>query len=214
MYKNELNSVTQEILLEQINTIKYGRRIEDEKLDSVLEETAYHEAGHAVLSKILLPLKRIEQVTVMPRNDALGFVSFSESDEYYSYNIDIIRSEICVSLAGRASQIQKFGSYGMDTGASSDLKTASKLAYLAITRYGMDEELSNLNVGVLDEQYQHKNAYKNDIIFTRMNAWIRELTQETKKLVEENWNAIESLAKVLVEAEVVDEKQLDKLLKI
>ena len=213
MYKNELKAVTQEILIEQINTIKYGRRIEDEKLDSVLEETAYHEAGHAVLSKILLPLKRIEQVTVMPRNDALGFVSFSENDEYYSYNIDIIRSEICVSLAGRASQIQKFGTSGMDTGASSDLKNASRLAYLAISRYGMDEELRNLNVGILDEQHPYKNAYKNDMIFSRMNAWISELTQETKKLVEENWNAIEALAKVLVDAEVVDEKQLDKLLK-
>ena len=207
-YKKQLEYVTQDILLEQINTIKYGRRIEDKNLEKLLEETAYHEAGHAILSKVLLPFKQIEQVTVMPRRDALGFVSFSESNEYYSYNKEIIKNEICVSLAGRVAQMKRFGIQGMDSGAASDLRTAYSLAYQAITRYGMDEKLVNLNITVLDERY----GYKNDLIFERMQAWVEELSEETKKLVDQHWESIEALAKLLLNIEIVDEKQLDKLL--
>ena len=147
----------------------------------------------------------------MPRNNALGFVSFSESDEYYSHNIDYIKHEICVNLAGRIAQTKQFGNHGIDSGASSDLDNANRLAYAAITRYGMDESLKNLSVTILDEK---ESAYKNELIFERMQVWLKEATETTESLVNEHWKAIESLAKHLIEEEQVDEKTLDKILKL
>ena len=210
MFRSGVAKVTQEILIEQINTIKYGRKIEDHNLDDVLEETAYHEAGHAVVSKILNPLQRIEQVTVMPRNNALGFVSFSENDTYFNQTKDYFENQICVSLAGRAAQMKKFGKAGIDSGASSDLEHANKLAYKAISRFGMDEETFNLNVTIFD---QEKEIFTNEIIFERMQVWLKELTIKTEKIVDENWSTIETLASLLVEDEQADEKQLDEILK-
>jgi len=210
MFRSGVSSVTQEILIEQINTIKYGRKIEDHNLDDVLEETACHEAGHAVVSKILNPLQRIEQVTVMPRNNALGFVSFSENDTYFNQTKEYFENQICVSLAGRASQMRKFAKAGIDSGASSDLKNANRLAYIAISRYGMDDKTFNLNVTIFDKE---KEIFNNEIIFERMQVWLKELTIKTEKIVDENWSAIETLASLLVEDEQADEKQLDEILK-
>jgi cell division protease FtsH len=72
--------ITEEILIEQINIIKYGHKVENKMVESLEEElkmTAYHEAGHAVLSVLLLPHIKIEQVTIAPRSKALGFVSYN-----------------------------------------------------------------------------------------------------------------------------------------
>ena len=159
--KNKISCVTQEILIEQINTIKYGRRVEDDRFSNAIQETAYHEAGHAIVSKILNPKQPIEQITVMPRNDALGFVSYSESEKYINQTKEYFESKICVSLAGRVAQAKKFGNENIDTGASSDLKSANRLIYYAITEFGMDDVLKNINVNLF---HKRGNIFKNDII--------------------------------------------------
>lgn len=208
--KNKLTTITQEILIEQINIIKYGRKIDDNRFASALIETAYHEAGHAVVSKVLNPLEIIEQITVMPRSNALGFVSFSENEHYINQTKGYFENKICISLAGRIAQAEKFGSENIDSGASSDLEYANKLIYQAITRYGMDESLVNLNVNLFDT---HQSVYKNDMIFQRMQVWLNELTKRTETIVQENWKSIETLANLLVEKEQVDGEFLTELLK-
>ena len=200
--------VTQEILIEQINTIKYGRRVDSQRLINAVKETAYHEAGHAIVSKLLNPSQPIEQITVMPRNNALGFVSFSESDKYINQTKEYFQNRICVSLAGRIAQAKKFGKLNIDSGAYSDLKSANELIYHAITRYGMDDMLSNINVSIFDEK---ESVYKNDIIFQRMQVWLDELTLKTEKIINENWILIEKLATTLVKEEQLDGDVLDKL---
>ena len=210
VYKKGIKKVSHAILLEQVNTIKHGSKIENKNLQNALEATAYHEAGHAVLSKVLLPFKRIEQVTVMPRNKSLGFVSFSETTEYYSHNVDYIKNEICVSLAGRISQMKQFHTHGMDSGASSDLEHANHLAYLAISRYGMDTALVNLNVNILSNNEKH---YENPQIFERMQVWLKEQSERTEALVNTHWKSIEVLAKHLIAHEQVDEQTLAQIMK-
>ena len=208
--KNHLEKVTQEIIIEQINTIKYGRRVEDKSLENVLKETAYHEAGHAVISKVLNPQQIIEQITVMPRHNALGFVSFSESDKYNNSTKIYFQNQICVALAGRIAQAKKFGEEHIDSGAHSDLKTANTIAYQAITRYGMDETLLNMNIDIFDAQNQR---FSNEIIFERVQEWIRTLSEQTKDLVEKNWHYIDPLAQKLLEDEQIDGKVLDDIIK-
>ena len=206
--RSNLKKVTQEILIEQMNTIKYGRRVEDDKFENAVKETAYHEAGHAIVSKVLNPSQPIEQITVMPRNNALGFVSFSESDKYINQTKGYFESNICVSLAGRIAQAKKFGKENIDSGARSDLESANKLIYKAITRYGMDDILTNLNVSIFDEK---ENIYRNDMIFQRMQVWLTELTLKTEKVIDDNWETIEKLAIILIDKEQVDGRLLDEL---
>ena len=208
--KNSFEKVTQEIIIEQINTIKYGRRVEDKSLENVLKETAYHEAGHAVVSKVLNPQQIIEQITVMPRNNALGFVSFSESDKYTNSTKVYFQNQICIALAGRIAQAREFGGENIDSGAHSDLKTANAIAYRAITRYGMDDTLVNMNLSTFDAENQ---LFSNKIIFERVQEWISTLSVHTKNIVNENWHHIDQLAKILLKDEQIDGKVLDDILK-
>ena len=210
-YRHKLKNVTHEILLEQVNTIKYGKKLDNKNLEQALEETAYHEAGHAVMARILLPSKRIEQVTVMPRDNTLGFVSFNvERDEHSSSNVYDIKNEICVALAGRVAQMKKFGESGMDYGAISDLKSANRLAYKAIAYLGMDNELKNLSIDIFDTDDKY---LENKEIPTRVQVWIDTETKRTQSLVNEYWSSIESLAKKLIVDEIVDEETLDEIIK-
>jgi ATP-dependent Zn protease len=207
-FKHEITSISTEDILEQINTIKYGRRIDKKNIDTVLEATAYHEAGHAILAKILTPLNKIEQVTIMPRSNALGFVSFAmENDQYNANDITYLKNEIYVLLAGRVAQEMKFNSLGIDAGASSDLNKANQLIYKAITRYGMDDVLKNINTSMFDT---NTSLYQNNTIFKRQEFWISEATEKTKQLVKEYWTSIEALAKTLLEKEFIDGSFLDK----
>jgi ATP-dependent Zn protease len=144
----------------------------------------------------------------MPRNNALGFVSFSESDKYINQTKGYFESNICVSLAGRIAQAKKFGKENIDSGARSDLESANKLIYKAITRYGMDDILTNLNVSIFDEK---ENIYRNDMIFQRMQVWLTELTLKTEKVIDDNWETIEKLAIILIDKEQVDGRLLDEL---
>lgn len=212
MYKHKLHCITHEILLEQVNTIKYGKRVDNKNLQKALQETAYHEAGHAVMAKVLLPTKKIEQVTVMPRNNTLGFVSFNaEIDEHISSSVRDIKNEICVALAGRAAQMKKFGEDGMDYGAISDLKYANKLAYKAIAYLGMDNELKNLNIDIFDGENKYLN---NRDIPKRVQAWIEVETKRTHILVDKHWKSIDQLAKKLIIDEMVDDKTLDSIIRV
>jgi ATP-dependent metalloprotease FtsH len=217
--RHGLDAITQEILIEQINTIKYGEKLTHLSLEDMLAETAIHEAGHAILSRILMPHIKIEQITVTPRGNALGFVSYNYEDAQSNMNIKDFKNRICVSLAGREAQIKKYGNIsGMDTGASNDLMQATKDAYIAIAHFGMDEEVGYINIdgiinaqqistGITDTKHYH------DKIDLALARWMDESTQNTKALVDEHWDKIEKLAEKLLEQEVVYENEIDGIVK-
>jgi len=206
MLKNGLKYLTQELLIEIINTIKYGEKIENIDISHTLESTAIHEAGHAVISKILKPEVKIEQITITPRDKALGFVSYSNEDNYKNMTKNDIKKDIQISLAGRYAQIKKYGEEGIDTGASSDLANATRLAYLAITSFGMDEKLKNLNISQIDGL--ENNLHLKD----RIQAWLDEAEKNVKILIDENWDKIEKVANKLLEEESIDEKEMMEII--
>ncbi|MBU3938046.1 AAA family ATPase, partial [bacterium] len=117
VFRNNLEFITQEILIEQINTIKYGERITHKSIEKLMESTAIHEAGHAVISRILMPEVRIEQITVVPRNNALGFVSYDQDADLSNLTRQEIKNKLCVAFAGREAQLKEYGEEGFDSGA-------------------------------------------------------------------------------------------------
>ena len=199
--RHGLSDITEEIVLEQINTIKYGEKITSLSLQDMLEETAYHEAGHAIVSKVLMPHVKIEQVTVTPRDKSLGFVSYDAENSSSNMTIDDVKNKICVCLAGRLVQIKRYSNIkGIDTGATSDLEQATRLAYLAITKFGMDEEFGNLNIHSIKEL---RDDFDGEVKL-RVQAWIQEAEETTQNIINQHWNKIELLAQKLLKDEVVD----------
>ncbi|MDH4943970.1 AAA family ATPase [Sulfurimonas sp. C5] len=208
-----LKELTEEILLEQINIIKYGTKLENKQIRDIeksMAKTAYHEAGHAVLSYFLLPDIKIEQVTVAPRSETLGFVSYHNDDYVDATSKEELFNDVCVLLAGRIAKMEKFGEEGMETGAINDLEVASMQVYAAVALFGMDDEIGYLNVSGVESVYDRKLFSKR--IEERMIAWIEEAKHKTQREVKRLWPAIEAVAKRLIKKEVIDGEELKKII--
>ena len=210
--EQEKERITEEILIEQINIIKYGHKIEKQMVENLEEElkmTAFHEAAHAVLSVLLLPHIKIEQVTIAPRSKMLGFVSYNDEDQLSNVTKEELFHDICVLLAGRVSRVRKMGSEHMDSGAANDLSQASLQVYAAITTLGMDKELGYINlnaVNTLDNYFLEQQIEK------RFLHWMHVAKQHTEKLVDAHWDKIETLALKLIEQEIVESDELFKII--
>ena len=208
-----LRELTEEILLEQINIIKYGTKLENKQIRDIetsMAKTAYHEAGHAVLSFTLLPNIKIEQVTVAPRSEALGFVSYHNDDYIDATSKEELFNDVCVLLAGRIAKMEKFGESGMETGAISDLEVANMQAYAAIALFGMDDELGYINVTGIESVYGRKILSKR--IEERLLVWMNDAKEKTLQEVKRLWPAIEAVAKELIAKEVVDGEELKNII--
>mgnify|MGYP005990139963 FL=1 len=208
-----LKELTEEILLEQINIIKYGSKLENKQIRDIetsMSKTAYHEAGHAVLSYVLLPKIKIEQVTVSPRSEALGFVSY-HNDEYIDATTkEELFNDICVLLAGRIAEMQKYGKDGMESGAVNDLEVATTQIYAAIALFGMDEKLGYINVAGLESV--SAKPILSEKIEERILVWIDKATKNTQKEVKRLWKAIDAVALALIEKEMIDGEELKSII--
>ncbi len=204
--------ITEEILIEQINIIKYGHKVEKqmvETLEKELKMTAYHEAAHAVLSVLLLPHIKIEQVTISPRSKMLGFVSYNEEDPLSNISKIDLFHDICVLLSGRIAKVKKMGDDQMDSGAQNDLSQASLQAYAAITTLGMDKELGYINLNAINSL---DNYFLEQQIEKRFLHWMHVAKQNAEKLVHTHWEKIETLALKLIEQEIVESDELASII--
>jgi len=210
--EQEKELISEEILIEQINIIKYGHKIEKQMVENLEEElkmTAFHEAAHAVLSALLLPHIKIEQVTIAPRSKMLGFVSYNDEDQLSNVTKEELYHDVCVLLSGRVSRAKKMGSEHMDSGAANDLSQASLQVYAAITTLGMDKELGYINlssINTLDNYFLEQQIEK------RFLHWMHVAKQDTEKLVNEHWEKIEALALKLIEQEIVESDELSQII--
>jgi ATP-dependent Zn protease len=211
--RHGLDCISEEILIEQINVIKYGSKLEKghiRNLEEDLRQTAFHEAGHAVLSYLLLPDIKIEQVTIAPRLGVLGFISYSFEDFPGNLSKDEVFNNICVLMAGRIASMKKFGLRGMDTGAASDLEVATHQAYTAIAILGMDEELGFVHADTLSHNVNPQ--FFREVVERQVRFWIDQARKMAGELVESNWQQIETLAEILIRQEIVDGAELERIM--
>ncbi|EIF52046.1 AAA family ATPase [Sulfurovum sp. AR] len=215
--RHGLPAITQDILIEQINTIKYGERQSYLSLEQMFEETAVYEAGRAVISKVLMPHIHIEHVSLTPKDNNEHFISHNYSDVQENMTVKDFKNKICVSLAGRAAQIKQFGDIeGMDSGASNDLQQATRDAYVAIAHYGMDKEVGYINInGVMDAQQKSiankDTEHYHEQIDSALERWMTEGQQTVVHLVNEHWSTIEKLSKILLKKEIIYADELDEI---
>jgi len=211
--KQGKDRLDERIIIDQINTIKYGSRLDKKRLKNFEEDlrrSAYHEAAHAVVSLLLLPQVEIEQVTVIPRSEALGLVSYTQEKLQANLNVEEIRGNIAVCLAGRLATIKAFGEReGLETGAYNDLQQATMFAYSAVVQYGMDETLPNLNIELLQQNVSA--TLFDEAVERRIAHWIAEGSAAAKRLIEAHWPLIETVAQRLIREEVIEGSELKTL---
>lgn len=178
---------------------------EKKETNSSIEEekriTAYHEAGHALVSKLLLPENRISKVTIIPSTKgAAGFNINIPKDKMYRTKNEI-ESNIMMLLAGRAAEEIIFGNENVTTGASNDIKKASQELYDYFSKFGMDE----------DNGLFYLEEVNNDNIIEKCRNKMKEIYNDTKTLIIENQNSLEKIFNALVIKETLDEEEINKL---
>ena len=216
--RHGLPAITQDILIDQINLMKYGEQHSYLSPEQMFEEIATYEAGRAVISKVLMPHVHIEHISLTPRDNNEHFIADDYNDVQNNMTVKDFKDRICVSLAGRTAQIKEFGFIdGMNTGASNDLQQATRDAYAAIAHYGMDKEVGYINInGVMDAKVNVSSTLDTEHYHAKIDMalerWMQEGESSARELVNTHWKTIESLSKLLLEKEIIYEDELDEIL--
>lgn len=175
--------------------------------------TAYHEGGHAVCAHILDLMDPVHQVTIIPRGMAGGFtLQLPTEDKYYATKGEMMQ-ELIVLLAGRVSE--EINLDDISTGASNDLDRVTKLARGMVAKYGMSEKLGPLTFDSNDEvfignSFGHTREYSEEVaaeIDEEVRKIVADAYVKTKKILQENQERLDYIAKALLEYETLNESQ-------
>jgi cell division protease FtsH len=182
--------------------------------------TAYHEAGHALVAYKLPDAEPLHKVTIIPRGMALGLTQQLPEDEKYNYSKEYVESQIAILMGGRTAEELFLGS--MTTGAANDIEIATERARKMVCEWGMSPSMGPLSFGKKEEQIflgreiaQHQDYSEDTAI--KIDQEVRRLVLEgyhrAKALLEENRESLIRLAEVLLEYEVLDNTQIDAVIK-
>jgi cell division protease FtsH len=168
--------------------------------------TAYHEAGHALVTSLLMPDSYIARVTIIPSTRGAGGFSLSiPKDSLYTTKQSML-SHLKVLLAGRASEELIFGPAAITTGASNDIEKASGLILDYLNKYGMDEKFGLFNMGVL-----HMPASSDLVKGCRER--MKSMYDETLGIVTEHLDLLHGIAELLLEKENLTGEDIEELKK-
>lgn len=167
--------------------------------------TAYHEAGHALASKLLVPEDRILRVSIIPTTKGAGGYTLSTTQDTDLVTKEYIKNKMMVLLGGRAAEEIFFGSENVTTGAQNDIEKVTKIALDYIVKYGMHNELGTINYGVLAQEFA---------IQTNIEKYVKELIEELYRnilnKIKKNIEVLIELADKLIEKETLIEKDILK----
>lgn len=168
--------------------------------------TAYHEAGHALITSLLLPEHYISKVTIIPSVRGAGGFNLSIPRDTMFQSRGQLLANIQVLLAGRISEELIFGSEEITTGASNDIQKASSLIVDYINKFGMDPDMGLFNIEVLEEG--HDTA-----LIDRCRTIMNELYKDTKELLYSNLNHLENITLELLEKETLNGEDIEGICK-
>ncbi|SHO44793.1 ATP-dependent metallopeptidase FtsH/Yme1/Tma family protein [Anaerocolumna xylanovorans] len=166
--------------------------------------TAYHEAGHALVTKLLTPDQYISKVTIIPSVRGAGGFNLSIPKDTMFKTKQGILSEIMVLLGGRASEELIFGKDDITTGASNDIEKASTLLYNYMNRYGMDEDMGMFSQAALEDTTDKE-------LLIKCRQQMKQLYEETKILLRNNLSLLERITKELLEKESLNGDDIDRI---
>ncbi|MGV8983584.1 ATP-dependent metallopeptidase FtsH/Yme1/Tma family protein [Clostridium sp.] len=171
--------------------------------------TAFHEAGHALISLMVLPKDKVSKVTIIPTTKGAGGYTLSIPEETLYHNKEYLKKKIMVLLGGRAAEEIIFGKDHVTTGASSDLQRSTQLITNMITEYGMGESLGLLTMDKLsDSGLASKQA-----AFSECKTLISELYEEVKNILTDGKEVLESMTDLLIQKETIYYEDIIKIVK-
>jgi cell division protease FtsH len=181
--------------------------------------TAYHESGHTVVAKLLPKSDPVHKVTIIPRGRALGVTMQLPEADRYSYDRDYLLQRIAVLFGGRIAE--EIFMHQMTTGAGNDFERATAMARDMVTRYGMSDTLGPMVYAENEGEVflgrsiaTQKNV--SEATMQKVDLEIRRIIDEqyalARKLIEENRDKVESMAKALLEMETLDTDQIEDIM--
>ena len=181
--------------------------------------TAYHEAGHALIGRLLPKCDPVHEVTIIPRGRALGVTMSLPEQDRFSYDSEYMLSQISMLFGGRIAE--EVFMHQMTTGASNDFERATQLARDMVMRYGMSEALGPMvyaeNEGeVFLGRSVTKTTNMSESTMKKVDDEVRRIIDEqytlARKLIEDNQDKMHAMAKAMLEWETIDAEQLDDIM--
>ncbi|MBI5886703.1 MAG: ATP-dependent metallopeptidase FtsH/Yme1/Tma family protein [Deltaproteobacteria bacterium] len=187
--------------------------------DSEKRNTAYHEAGHTLVAKLIPGTDPIHKVSIIPRGMALGLTMQLPIDDRHTYNKDYLANNISVLMGGRAAEELIF--HHMTTGAGNDIERATELARKMVCEWGMSEKIGPLTFGKKEEHIflgkdmgQRRDFSEHTAleIDAEIKAIVMDNYSRARRLIEERQDALHRIAKGLLEKETLDTVEVDMLI--
>jgi len=186
------------------------------------KNTAYHEAGHAIVGLIVPEHDPVYKVSIIPRGRALGITMFLPEEDRFSYSKQHLESQISTLYGGRLAEEIIFGKESVTTGASNDIERATDLARNMVTKWGLSEKLGPLsyteeqNEGYLGMGGSHATNMSDDTtkdIDDEIRMFIDTNYTRAENILNDNLDKLHIMAKALLKYETIDRTQIDAIMK-
>ncbi len=181
------------------------------------ENTAYHEAGHAIVGYLVPEHDPVHKVSIIPRGRALGVTQYLPEEDSYSSSKRALESRICSLFGGRIAEEMTLGFDGVTTGASNDIERATDLARSMVTKWGLSEKLGPIHYGEEEGAYPGtgKSQYSEEtskLIDVEARRIIDEAYKKAESILHENRDILEKMKDALMEFETIDSDQVEDLM--
>ncbi|WP_293648490.1 ATP-dependent zinc metalloprotease FtsH [Thiolapillus sp.] len=189
--------------------------------DEEKKQTAYHEAGHAIVGLMVPSHDPVYKVSIIPRGRALGVTMFLPEEDRYSQSRELLESQISSLYGGRIAEELIFGDDHVTTGASNDIKRATEIARNMVTRWGLSDRLGPLAYGEEEEEVflgrsvtQHKNVSDETahIIDEEIRNVIDRNYDRSRRILKENIDKLHAMAQALIKYETIDSQQIEDIM--
>ena len=190
--------------------------------DKERQNTAYHEAGHAIVGRLVDEHDPVYKVSIIPRGRALGVTMFLPEEDRYSLSKRGILSQICSLYGGRIAEEMTLGAEGATTGASNDIQRATEMARNMVTKWGLSSELGPLlytedegevflgrSAASQNKSFSSETASKIDLEVRKI---IDECYEKAATLLNDNRDKLELMKDALMEYETIDAGQIDDIM--
>src|SRR6266849_4338216 len=185
------------------------------------ERVAYHEGGHTILGMLVPFADPVNRVTIMPRGQALGVTYQRPEDDRHNYSEEYLRARIIGAMGGRAAEEVVYG--GRTTGAENDMQQATDLARQMVTRWGMSEKLGPVTLAPREDPFLARNPFGGfgdskpyseataEVVDAEVERILLECYTNGVRLLREQREALDRLARALLERETLDEEEIIKV---
>jgi cell division protease FtsH len=183
--------------------------------------TAYHEAGHAIVGRLVPSHDPVYKVTIIPRGRALGVTMFLPEADRYSYSKERLESQISSLFGGRIAEEMIFGAENVTTGASNDIQRTTEIARNMVTKWGLSERLGPMTYSEEEGEVflghqvtQHKNVSDETthVIDEEIRNIIDRNYQRAEKILNDNIEKLHAMADALIKYETIDEEQINDIM--